>query len=198
MDHKMGKKKSTSGSAGVPQPLAGELTKHPQTQGRSIICQTVSGKSEAALILQTVSGEFGECTRPRYSLRASSDRVDRPSSARSAMFVVTTTPERPAKLRRSGIRGGPPTTSGSVWANSNTCRSYGAWAGSALLAIDMALLTELSISPPPRRRSARNACEAQMLTQCATRGTGRTTNPPRLPLDRRTRAGALFPGRISA
>jgi hypothetical protein len=36
------------------------------------------------------------------------------------MFVVTTAPGREAKLRRSGINGG-------VRAESNTCRSYGAW-----------------------------------------------------------------------
>ena len=59
------------------------------------------------------------------------------------MFIATTTPERPVKLRRSGTQDGPPPISGSVWVSSNTCRSYGAWPAAARLAIDMALLTEL-------------------------------------------------------
>jgi len=36
-----------------------------------------------------------------------------------------------------------------------------------------------------------------LLTQSGTSGTARSTNPPRLSLDRRTRAGALFPGKAS-
>jgi hypothetical protein len=119
------------------------------------ICQTLSGKSKAALILSPVARESGKCARPRHSLHAPFDRARRPSSVRSAMFIVTTTPERSVKLRRSGTQGGPPPTSGSVRVSSNTCRSYGAWPTAARLTIDMALLTELSTSPllPPRRAS---------------------------------------------
>ncbi len=77
------------------------------------------------------------------------------------MFIVTTTPERPTKLRRSGTQGNPPRPSGSVRANSNTCRSYGAWPAAARLAIDMALLTELSATPPLLPHRAKNACKEQ-------------------------------------
>jgi hypothetical protein len=253
MAHKMGKKKSTPGLAGIPQPLAVESTRDQQSQGRSSICQTVSGKSAAALILPPVARESGECVRPRCSLHASFDGADRPSSARSAMFIVTTTPERPVKLRRSGIQGEPRPTSGSVRVSSNTCRSYGAWPTAARLTINMALLTELSASPPPLLRRAKDACRVQrpraqrrphiagfrtflaywasrkllrprtgalrrkrfqwcypqearglcdnvkpLLIRCAASDIVRSTNPPRLPLDRRTRAGALFSGRASA
>ena len=128
------------------------------------ICQTLSGKSEAALILPTVSREFGECTRPRYSLRASSDRAGRPSSVRSAMFIATTTPEHPAKLRWSGIQGRPPPTSGIVPAGANTCRSYGAWPTVARLAINMALLTELPVGRVPSRGVQRCATSGLTVT----------------------------------
>ena len=160
----MSKKKPTSAPIGIPQPLAVESTKGHQTQGQPIICQPVAGKSEAALILPPVARESGGCARTRYSLHAPFDRAGQPSSVRSAMFIATTTPERPAKLRRSGTQDGPPPISGIARSTSITCRSYGAWPTAARLAINMALLTELSASPPPLGRGARNACEAHLLT----------------------------------
>jgi hypothetical protein len=193
-----------------------------------------------------------KCARPRSSLTASLERASRPSSSRSAMFIATATAEHPAKLRRSGTQGGSPPTSGSVRANSNTCRSYGAWPTAARLAINMALLTELSTSPPLLLRHALDAWKVlrpqaqrrphiarsrsfpacwtspkllrpwtgvlplkrfqwrypqdapglcdnvkRLLARGDTSDIVRSTNPPRLSLDRRTRAGALFPGKAS-
>lgn len=55
----MGKKKPTSGLAGILQSLAREFTNDQQSQGRSSICQPVVGKFETALICSTASGECG-------------------------------------------------------------------------------------------------------------------------------------------
>jgi hypothetical protein len=88
------------------------------------------GGAGTAVLLASVgrlSSVPSESARARCSLHASFDNADRPSSARSAMFIVTTTPEYPAKLRRSGTRGGPQPTSGSVRSISKKCRSYGAF-----------------------------------------------------------------------
>ena len=77
------------------------------------------------------------------------------------MFIVTTTPEHPTKLRRSGTQGGSPRPCGSVRTNSNTCRSYGAWPAAARLATNMALLTELPATPPLLPRRAKSTCMEQ-------------------------------------
>jgi hypothetical protein len=163
-ENKTSKKQPTSGLAGIPQPLAVESTRDHQVQGQPIICQPVASKSEAVPIPPPVARESGECVRNRYSLYPPFDRAGRPSSVRSAMFIVMTTPERPAKLRRSGIQGRPPPTSGSVRVSSSTCRSYGAWPGSARLAINMALLTELPVGRVPSRGVQRCATSGLTVT----------------------------------
>ncbi len=102
------------------------------------------GSGSGVLLLQASPSRRRDARAPRIQRHGSG----------SAVGGRTTTPERPTKLRRSGTQGGPPRPSGRVRANSNTSRSYGAWPAAARLAINMALLTELSATPPllPRRK----------------------------------------------
>ena len=76
------------------------------------------------------------------------------------MFVVATAKyARLSSVGAASLGVQPAQISGAVRANSNTCRSYGAWRTAARVAIDMALLTELLGLPLLPIRGARHKLE---------------------------------------